>query len=393
MKRDMTLLLEASLANKIPLLIGSAGLAGAAPHVEWADEILMEIAKEKDLHFNLAVIRADQDKEYLAERVRANAVTPMAGVPPLNEEMVASCEHLVAQMGVEPFIEALDRGAQVVLAGRACDSAIFAAYPVRQGFDPGLALHMGKILECGALAAIPPTGRDCLIGRLSRDRFQILAPNPIRKVTPLSAAAHMVYEVENPYLQGEPSGLLDFSNVLFEQEGETTIVRGTKFTPHENPTLRFEGAALVGYRSFVLGGIRDPFLIAQIDEYARGCEEQTRRLLPGCDFRIDWIFYGRDGVMGKWEPRPLDLPHEIGVLAQVMADNQELAHDVAALLEARMIGFAYSGAKTRTAHVAFPFSPIVNDTGAVYRFNVLHIATLRNPKELVSLFPIEMRKV
>jgi hypothetical protein len=32
---------------------------------------------------------------------------------------------------------------------------VFAALPVRLGFDPGLALHLGKILECAAIAATP----------------------------------------------------------------------------------------------------------------------------------------------------------------------------------------------------------------------------------------------
>ena len=61
----------------------------------------------------------------------------------------------VAQMGVEPFQRALKGGAQVVLGGRAYDPACFAALPIMQGFDEGLALHCGKILECAAIAATP----------------------------------------------------------------------------------------------------------------------------------------------------------------------------------------------------------------------------------------------
>ena len=58
-----------------------------------------------------------------------------------------------------------------------------------------------------------------------------------------------------------------------------------------------------------------------------------------------------------------------------------------------MIGFTYPGAKTRTANVAFPFSPLVNDTGPVYRFSVLHVVELADRSELKSLFPIELVKV
>ncbi len=395
MKRDMQLLLRSGIANATPVLIGSGGGAGADVHLEWAASILREIAHEDSLSFKLAIVHAEQDKRYLAERLEAGKVTGMPGVPDLTSERLESCDRVVAQMGYEPLVRALDEGAQVVLAGRACDSAIFAAYPVRAGIDPGIALHMGKILECGAMSAVPPTGRDCLMGIVSDSQFEIVAPNPEREVTPFSVAAHMVYEVEHPYLQGEPSGVLDFSEVVFEPTGRrSTLISGTKFRLHETPTLRFEGAERVGYRSFVLGGIRDPFLISQIADYTEGCTEQTLGIAgTGDDVRIEWILYGRDGVMGNMEPERDAPAHELGVLAEVLAPDQETAHDVAALLEARMIGYPYKGAKTRTAHVAFPFSPLVNDTGAVYRFSVLHIAELRQASDLVDLFPIEYEEV
>jgi len=395
MKRDIRLLLLAGVPNRIPVLIGTGGGAGADIHVKWARAIIEEIAREEHLAFKLAVIHAEQSKDYLRSRLLAGKVQPMPGVPDLIETRLDGCERLVAQMGMEPFIEALDQEADVVLAGRACDSAIFAAFPTRAGMDPGLALHVGKILECGAMSAVPPTGRDCLMAILRDNGAEILAPNPDREVTPFSVAAHMVYEVEHPYLQGEPSGVLDFSEVVFEStDRHSTIISGTKFHEHAMPTLRFEGAECVGYRSFVLGGIRDPYLIQQIDEFTDGCTQQTMEI-AGLDTgaEIKWILYGRDGVMGAMEPER-DAPiHELGVLAEVLAPSLEVAHDIAALLEARMIGFPYTGAKTRTAHVAFPFSPLVNDTGPVYRFSVLHVAELEKASHLISLFPIELHEV
>jgi hypothetical protein len=394
MKRDMAMILKAGLANRLPVLIGNAGGAGADVHLDWARSIIEEIAREEGYSFKLALIHSEQASQYLDERVRARKVHPMPGVPELTVERVGACERIVAQMGVEPFIEALDHGAQVVLAGRACDSGIFAAYAIRAGLDTGLALHMGKILECGAMSAVPPTGRDCLMAIIQESGFEVVAPNPAREVTPFSVAAHMVYEVEHPYLQGEPTGTLDFSDVKFEATGRrSTLVSGTKYLVHPMPTLRFEGAERVGFRSFVLGGIRDPFLIAQIDDYMAGCTQQTIELSGRDDVEIKWIVYGRDGVMGAMEPERDHPAHELGMLAEVLGPTQEVAHDVAALLEARMIGFSYPGAKTRTAHVAFPFSPLVNDTGPVYRFSVLHVAELAHASDLTSLFPIDYVQV
>ncbi|MBI4183849.1 MAG: acyclic terpene utilization AtuA family protein [Proteobacteria bacterium] len=397
MKRDLGLLLRAALGARIPLLVGSAGLAGAKPHVDWTLEILHEIAREEGLHFKLAVIHADQDKAYLHKALRDGRVKPFAGVDELTAQTIDACSAIVAQMGTGPYIEALDAGAEVIVAGRSCDSAIFGSFGVWKGMDRGLSMHMGKILECAAMSAMPPTGRDVVMATLTRDEFVLRSPNPMRRVTPRSLSSHMVYEVEHPFLQEEPEGTLDFSAVELEAiENETaTRVRGTRFIRRDHPTLRFEGAELRGYRSYLVGATRDPFLIRQIDSYIAGCEAQVAELEGGAtDYRLDWKIYGRDGILGAMEPRRnRDDLHEVGILVQVLAPSQKRAHDIAALLEARMIGFAYEGAKTRTAHIAFPFSPLVNDNGGVYRFSVMHVVELESPRDLLGLFPIEYRQV
>ena len=396
-KRDLDLMLSAARAERIPLIVGSSGLAGSRPHVAWTLEILDEVARERGHHFKLAVIHADQEKDYLRNALEAGRVEPFPGAPPLTPAVIDACGPLVAQMGTAPFVEALEAGAEVIIAGRSCDSAIFGSFGVWKGFDRGLSLHVGKILECAAMSAMPPTGRDTVVATLRRDEFVLEAVNPDRRVTPRSLSSHMVYEVEHPYLQEEPEGTLDFFEVGLEPVlNETaTRVRGTRFVPRAKPTLRFEGAELRGYRSFLIGATRDAGLISQLDAFIAGCEHEVREIDGDVDdYRLEWQVYGRDAVLGEMEPmRGRDDPHEVGLLAQVLAPSQERAHDVAALLEARMIGFANEAARTRTAHIAFPFSPLVNDTGPVYRFGVLHVVELGDESELTSLFPIEYRDV
>ena len=396
-KRDLDLMLSAARAERIPLIIGSAGLAGSRPHFAWTLEILDVVARERGLHFKLSVIYADQESDYLRNALEAGRVKPFPGVPPLTPAAIDACGPLVAQMGTAPLVEALEPGAEVIVAGRACDSAIFGSFGVWKGFDRGLSLHVGKILECAAMSAMPPTGRDTVVATLRRDDFVLEAANPIRRMTPRSVSSHMVYEVEHPYLQEEPEGTLDFFEVGLEPVYNETATRvwGTRFVPREKPTLRFEGAELRGYRSYLIGATRDAALIKQLDAFIEGCEQQLREIEGDVhDYELDWPVYGRDAVLGQMEPmRDRDDLHEVGILVQVLAPNQERAHDVAALLEARMIGFPYEGARTRTAHIAFPFSPLVNDTGAVYRFGVLHLIELGDERELTSLFPIEYRDV
>jgi len=120
---------------------------------------------------------------------------------------------IVAQMGIAPFIKALEMGAQVVLAGRACDVAIFAADPVRRGLDPGLAYHAGHVLECGAIACDPGSASDGLIAEFRDDQSVVFTPpNPMRKATVYSIAAHSLYEEDHPALQYYPEGVSTYEH-------------------------------------------------------------------------------------------------------------------------------------------------------------------------------------
>src|SRR3546814_13938098 len=104
-------------------------------------------------------------------------------------------------MGMEPFMRALDAGAEVIIAGRACDDAIFAAMPVLRGFPPGLSLHCGKILECAGLSAVPYGPGEPMIGRVCEAHFEVEPGNPDSYCTTVSEAGHSLSECNTPFMQ------------------------------------------------------------------------------------------------------------------------------------------------------------------------------------------------
>lgn len=55
-KRDVEIALPLSIEHKTPFIIGTAGGAGSAAHVEWLKDIICEVAKEKKLHFKLGTV-------------------------------------------------------------------------------------------------------------------------------------------------------------------------------------------------------------------------------------------------------------------------------------------------------------------------------------------------
>jgi hypothetical protein len=112
-KRDLRLMLTAGVTKGIPVVIGTAGGSGAAPHLEWCRQIVLEIAEEERLSFKLAVIPTDVPRRVVLAALEAGQIQPLDNVPPLTREAVCSSPHIVAQIGIEPFVEALTLGAQV----------------------------------------------------------------------------------------------------------------------------------------------------------------------------------------------------------------------------------------------------------------------------------------
>ena len=218
-KRDMRLMLLAARKAKIPLLLGTAGTAGGIPHVQAARDILMEIAEEENLKFPLAVIHAEQDKEYLKKRLREGRIKPLDPAPHFDEETIDKSERIVGMMGEEPFMKALDNGAEVVLTGRSSDCAIYAGIPIRNGIPEGIAWHAAKILECGTAAVEQRKSSDSLFATCRNDHFVIEALDDTLRCTPQSVASHSLYENADPFRLIESNGTMDLIRSTRRQTG------------------------------------------------------------------------------------------------------------------------------------------------------------------------------
>lgn len=390
-KRDLEIMLGAAVDNDTPLVVGSAGGAGAAPHLEWTVNIVEEIARERGLTFRMGVIAADVDQATLMAAYEDRRTRALTGAPELTADAIANST-LVAQMGVEPIQNALRAGCQVVIAGRAYDPAVFAALPLLRGVDPGLALHLGKILECATIAASPGSGADCALGVLEEDHFLLQALSPERRFTPESAAAHSLYEKSDPYLLSGPGGDLDLRRVRFEDAGDGRVsVHGSRFLPAEQQWIKVEGARRVGYRSISIAGVRDPIMIAAIEEILPEVRRRVASLLPAGleNWSLHYHLYGKDGVLGASEPCRDHPAHELGLVIDAVAATQAQADTLCSLARSTLLHFGYPGRVATGGNLAFPFSPSDLSAGAVYEFSVYHLMQA----EPEVLFPIKVREV
>ena len=389
-KRDLEIMICAGVKENIPVVIGTAGGSGAKPHLEWCADIIREIAKEHDLHFKMAMIHADMDKEEMKKALTEGKISPLEPAPQLTVEDIDATTNIVGQMGIEPIMKALDSGVQVVLAGRAYDPTVFAAPAIRKGYDKGLAIRLGKILECASICAVPGSGSDCMFGYLGEDYFRVEPLSSARKCTTLSVAAHTLYEKTNPYILPGPGGHLDLAETTFEQDSENTVkVKGTRYVTAPQYTIKLEGAKCIGYRTVSVAGTRDPIMISKIDDIVEGVRARVADNYrdKGYKYNLNFTIYGKNGVMGDLEPVKDAHPHELGIVIEVVADTQEQADTICASARSTMLHYGYEGRRATAGNLAFPFSPSDFHAGRVYVFSMYHIIEVEDP---TSLFPIDI---
>jgi hypothetical protein len=391
-KRDLAKVLRAARRLDVPLVIGSAGSAGARPHLDQTLDIVREIAREDRLSFRMAVVAADMHREVVKSAIRAGRVRPMDTMPALTEADVDKASNLVAQLGFEAFRRALEADVDVVVLGRACDTGIFAALPIMLGFPVGLSLHMAKIVECASLCCTPG-GRDSILGTLDDNGFELESMAPQRRATPGSVAAHSLYEQADPTEFREPAGRVDLSQCCYAALDERrTRVTGAIFQPAERPTLKLEGAALMGHRALLLAGAADPrfmarsrAIFAEVTEVVRGlvCEEQPE------DYSLAFRLYGIDGVR-DWGAAPETLPREGFVLGECIGPTPDRAEEVVRTAKQYLLHHGYEGRVSTAGNLAFPFTPPEVSIGPAYRFNVFHLMEVR---DMAGMFPVEVETV
>ena len=401
--RDLDIVVTGAVQKGIPLIIGSAGGSGGKPHVDLTLEVVKGIAEKRNLDFKVGVVYSDVDKDYLLRRIRGN--DPIRKVPTgifgdlLTEAEVEMCPRIVAMMGVEPIIQALLKGAQVVICGRTADACVMGAYPVMKGFDRGLALHMGDIIECGEMTLTDRQGvtqllganRVPVIGTLRSDHFVLKPGHPGMACTIEAVAAHSMYERESHTEVELSGGVIDKSGTVVVQETDSVVrVSGTRY--QEKPySVLLEGAGFVGWRTIAILGARNSRMIEQIDEILEHEKKSMEARYSGSGkLDIYYHVYGKGAVLGPSEPRTSGPVQEMCIVLDIVAETQELAHDVAEDLVLKIAFARYPTRTTTAGNVAYLFSPNVIDVGEAYTTSVYHQLPIEDPLEL---FPITVRNI
>lgn len=394
MKRDLSLLLRAAIANGIPMMVGTCGGAGGEPHLQACAEIIREVAREHDLHFKMALIHAEQDRAFLKEALNQGRIHPLGKAEELTADQIDEAVSIVGMMGPEPYRQALAEGAQVILGGRGTDPAPWAALAMHHGVPEAPAWYAGKILECACNAAIPKK-HDCLMVTVGEDYVEAEPLNPELRCTPMSLAVQALHENASPVLRYEPGGCVDSRDCVISAVSDRRVrVTGMQWLPQPY-TIKLEGVRRVGYSAITFAATRDPGLIGQIDTFLDFVRSSTATKVAALglaqeDWKLVLRVYGANGVMGAWEPRPGFVPQELAIIAEVIGKTQEVANAAVSLARVTLLHSDFAGRMCREGNMAFPFSPSDMERGEIFEFFIKHVVEVTDP---LSPFPIEYEHV
>jgi len=390
-KRDLRLMLQGRDRIDVPLIVGSCGFGGGDAGVDWMRDIALEIAREDGLKFKLALVRSEQDKSYLKRRLREGRILPLNPAPPISEAVIDRSAHIVGMMGHEPLVAAIEQGAQVVLAGRASDTSLFATVPLIHGVGAGPAWHAAKILECGTACVVQRKRPDSIMAWIRDDHFDVEPMDLDVHCTPQSVASHTLYENADPFLITEPDGTLDSHGSRYEALNDRAVrVHGSQFHRAQRGTIKLEGAELAGYQAIIIGGVREPFIIRQLDSWLAAMQEKFAarveemfggRLGPdGYDIHVR--VYGRDGVMGKLEPLAHQVGHEVCLLFTITTAEESTTDAIAKTFAHFALHYPIPEWRGLISGIAFPMAPSHVNRGPVYRFNLNHVVVPDHPLEM-----------
>jgi hypothetical protein len=394
-KRDLEVLMIARAKAGIPLLVGSCGTSGCDDATNWTRDIVLELAEELGQSPKIAVLYSEQDPRVLRAKLAEGKVHPLSPLGPLTGELLDKCDHIVALMGPEPYIEALTGGADIVLGGRTTDTAVLAALPLMLGAGPGPSWHAGKTAECGGMCT-DRNGDGGVTIRVGSNAFDVSPLNLVNHCTVNTVSAHMLYENSDPYSLTEPGGVLDVHGANYEQLDDITVrVVGSKWLPRPY-TMKLEGAGGGSYQTISMVGIEDPKVLANLNVFhdrlhAALCDRIDRTFgAEAGDYDVSLRLYGWNGVSGRVMPADETPPKEVAVLLVITAATQSLATRMSKACNPLFFHFPLDRGMPIPSY-AFPFTPAEIERGQVFEFYLNHVVDVADPMELVRMDWIDLK--
>ncbi|TFG44672.1 MAG: DUF1446 domain-containing protein [Gemmatimonadales bacterium] len=260
-----------------------------------------------------------------------------------------------AYLGMQPMVEALGRGAQVVITGRVTDTGLTLAPMFHEfGWDfddwdkVAAGTVAGHIIECGAQSSGGNLLKDWRkVKGLANPGFPIVEasadgtfvitkhPGTGGVVSIPSVTEQLVYEMGDPHEYITPDGVADFTSIQLKQSGKNRVkVSGIRGGPRTD-MLKVSIAYFYGYKAVgtLVYGWPDAY------DKARAADAILRQRLKNLGLEFEQIlteYVGVDATHGRLAgPASPDLPEvqlRVGVRSTDKAAVERFTREIAPLV-------------------------------------------------------------
>ena len=351
-------------------------------NVKGCAEAIRDVANELGFggKLKIGVVTGDDILGRLDEFAeRGVAITNMETGEPLSaiRDQVQSAN---VYLGAEPLVEALGKGAQIVVGGRLTDTGLTLAPLMHEfgwAFDDwdriSAGTIAGHIIECGAQSS----GGNCQydwqnIPDLANVGFPIVEASPNGefvvtkhdgtggRVNVQSVKEQLLYEMGDPHAYITPDVVADFTSINVEDAGENRV---KVFGITGNPSTEFYKVSIAYAAGWKAVGT---LVYAWPDAYekAKAADQILRARLERLGLKFDVIlteFVGVNATHGNLagEPRT-DIPEvqlRFGVRGQNKADVERFTKELAPLIltgPPAVTGFAGGRPKVEEIMAYFP---------------------------------------
>ncbi|MEO8543263.1 MAG: acyclic terpene utilization AtuA family protein [Burkholderiaceae bacterium] len=262
LRERMRAVLPACQARGITVL---TNMGAANPKA--AGQAVLEVARELGLpSLRVAIVEGDDVLAWMHAHPQTALLDSSQTVADLSDRLISANAYL----GAEALQPALQQGANVVIAGRIADPALFLA-PLMHHFGwqaqdwprLGQGIVVGHLLECAAQVSggyiadpgffdVPDLANVGFpLAEVHGDGSAVITKlaGTGGRVDRLTCTAQLLYELEDPEHYLQPDVVADFSQVRFEEIGPDRV-RVSGASGHVRPDLL---KATLGYRDGFIG--------------------------------------------------------------------------------------------------------------------------------------------
>jgi hypothetical protein len=315
------MLYPAALAQGVRIVTNAGGLNPRA-----AAERLRTVLGQQGLSPKIAIVYGDDILDRLGELQAQGETLPNmdTGLP------FSDCSYPAVSanvyLGAQPVKDALDLGADIVLAGRVADPALclgILAHEFAWDLDDATYLDrmangimVGHILECGGQASGGNSYAEWPPRYTMSDLGYPIAhvrPDGSATITKLASQGgtvtrntvreQLVYEIHDPARYITPDVTVDFTQIRVEQTGPDEVsVSGARGLPRPD---RLKAAIVVmeGFLSEQMFFFSWPYAYEKAQAFEKAAREIWDRLPLGME-RIEANYLGINGIHGSAAPMP-----------------------------------------------------------------------------------------